>query len=97
VTLLNHDLKFTSYNAVKGMIRKRKTDKYKEDWLVFRSERSSKLVKKWPRLKPKELQPVCCAINHGQLKDHAISDSNRKRHDLLIKGHNLAVSMRAED
>ena len=36
------------------------------------SERSAKLLKKWLRLKPKEIEPVFCAINHGTCKDRPI-------------------------
>jgi ribosomal protein L22 len=43
---------------------------------VFDSERSAKLIRKWLRLKPKEIQPVFCAINHGKYEDRAICDRN---------------------
>ena len=44
--------------------------------LVFSSKRSAKLVRKWLRLKPKEIQPVFCTINHGKCEDCAIFDRN---------------------
>ena len=47
-----NDLKFTPDGALKGMIRKSKTDQYGRGRLVFGSERSAKLVRKWLRLKP---------------------------------------------
>ena len=40
---------------------------------MFGSERSAKLVRKWLRLKPKEIQPVFCTINHGRCEDRVIS------------------------
>ena len=70
------DLKFTPDGALKGMIRKSKTDQYGKGRLVFGSERSAKLVRKWLRLKPNEVQPVFCAINHGKRENRAICDRN---------------------
>ena len=72
VALRSDDLKFTSNGALKGMIRKSKTDQYGKGRLVFGSERSAKLVKKWLRVKPAEIQPVFCAITHGKCEDRAI-------------------------
>ena len=70
--------------ALKGMIRKSKTDQYGKGRLVFGSERSAKLVRKWLRLKPQEIEPVFCAINHGQCKDRAICDRNVN--DIIKRG-----------
>jgi hypothetical protein len=69
-------LTFTPDGALKGMIRKSKSDQYGKGRLVFGSEKSTKLVRKWLRLKPAEIQPVFCAINHGKCEDRAISDRN---------------------
>ena len=100
------DLKFTPDGALKGMIRKSKTDQYGKGRLVFGSERSAKLVKRWLRLKPKEIQPVFCAINHGRCEDRAICDRNvndiikrsvvkvkrcERPSDLEVSGHSLRV------
>ena len=100
------DLEFTPDGALKGMIRKSKTDQYGKGRLVFGSERSAKLVRKWLRLKPKEIQPVFCAINHGRCESRAICDRNvndiikrsvvkvkrRERpSDLEVSGHSLRV------
>ena len=84
VAIRNGDLRFTPDGALKGMIRKSKTDPYGKGRLVFGSERSAKLVGKWLRLKPKEIQPVFCAINHGKCKDHAICD--RHVNDIIKRG-----------
>jgi integrase/recombinase XerD len=106
VAIRGDDLKFTPDGALKGMIRKSKTDQYGKGRLVFGSERSAKLVKRWLRLKPKEIQPVFCAINHGRCEDRAICDRNvndiikrsvikvkrcERPSDLEVSGHSLRV------
>ena len=111
VTIRSDDLKFTSDGALKGMIRKSKTDQYGKGRLVFGSERSAKLVRKWLKLKPAEIQPVFGAINHGRFEDRAICDRNvnniikrgvvkvkrcERPSDLEVSGHSLRVGA-AED
>ena len=106
VAIRNEDLKFTPDGALKGMIRKSKTDQYGKGRLVFGSERSAKLVRKWLRLKPKEIQPVFCAINHGKCEDRTICARNvnaiikrsvvkvkrcERPSDLEVSGHSLRV------
>ena len=106
VAIRSEDLKFTPDGALKGMIRKSKTDQYGKGRLVFGSERSAKLVRKWLRLKPGEIQPVFCAINHGKCEDRAICDRNvndiikrgvvkvkrcERPSDLEVSGHSLRV------
>jgi integrase/recombinase XerD len=106
VAIRSDDLKFTPDGALKGMIRKSKTDQYGKGRLVFGSERSAKLVRKWLRLKPEKIQPVFCAINHGRCEDRAICDRNvndiikrgvvkvkrcERPSDLEISGHSLRV------
>ena len=73
---------------------------------MFGSERSTKLVRKWLRLKPQEIKPVFCAINHGRCEDRAICDRNvndiikrgvvkvkrcARPSDLEVSGHSLRV------
>jgi len=106
VAIRSEDLKFTPDGALKGMIRKSKTDQYGKGRLVFGSERSAKLIRKWLRLKPAEIQPVFCAINHGKCEDRAICDRNvndiikrsvvkvkrcERPSDLEVSGHSLRV------
>ena len=106
VAIRQDDLKFTPDGALKGMIRKSKTDQYGRGRLVFGSERSAKLVRKWLRIKPAEIQPVFCAINHGRCEDRAICDRNvndiikrgvvkvkrcERPSDLEVSGHSLRV------
>ena len=43
---------------------------------MFGSERSAKLVRKWLRLKPEEIQPVFRVINHGRCEGRTICDLN---------------------
>jgi integrase len=76
VALRTSDLEFTKDGALKGMIRKSKTDQYVQGRLVFGSERSAKLLRVWFRKKPKEIEAVWCAINHGQCLDRSICDRN---------------------
>ena len=106
VAIRSGDLQFTPDGALKGMIRKSKTDQYGKGRFVFGSERSSKLVRKWLRLRPREIQPVFCAINHGQCLDRPICDRNvneiikksvvkikrcERPSDLEVSGHSLRV------
>ena len=102
----SEDLTLTPDGALKGIIRRSKTDQYGRGRLVFGSERSAKLLKKWLRLKPKEIQSVFCAINHGRCLDRAICDRQvneiikqglvrvkryRRPSDLEVSGHSLRV------
>ena len=106
VALRTSDLEFTKDGALKGMIRKSKTDQYGRGRLVFGSERSAKLLKMWYRKKPKEIAAVFCAINHGQCLDRPICDRNvneiikksvvkvkrcERPSDLEVSGHSLRV------
>ena len=106
VAIHSEDLTFTPDGALKGIIRRSKTDQYGRGRLVFGSERSAKFLKKWLMLKPKEIQPVFCAVNHGRCLDRAICDRQVneiikqglvrvKRYprpsDLEVSGHSLRV------
>ena len=84
VAIRSNDLKFTPDGALKGMIIKSKTDQHGKGRLVSGSERSMKMVRKWLRLKPGEIQPVFCAINHGKCEDRAICDRNVN--DIIKRG-----------
>jgi integrase/recombinase XerD len=74
VALRTSDLEFTKDSALKGIIRKSKTDQYGRGRLVFGSERSATLLRGWFRKKPKEIEAVFCALNHGQCLDRPICD-----------------------
>jgi integrase/recombinase XerD len=106
VAMQNKDLKFTTDGALTGLIRKSKTDQYGRGRLVFGSDRSAKLVRRWLRLKPKEIAPLFCAINHGRFLDRPICHRNvndiikrgvikvkgcDRPSDLEVSGHSLRV------
>lgn len=106
VAIRTGDLTFIPDGALKGIIRRSKTDQYGRGRLVFGSGRSAKLLKKWLKLKPKEIQQVFCAVNHGRCLDRAICDRQVneiikqalvrvKRYprpsDLEVSGHSLRV------
>ncbi|WP_334067778.1 tyrosine-type recombinase/integrase [Nereida ignava] len=102
----NADLTFTADGALKGIIRRSKTDQYGRGRLVFGSERSAKLLKKWLRQKPEEIEAVFCAVNHGRCLDRAICDRQvneiikqalvrvkryQRPSDMEVSGHSLRV------
>ena len=106
VALRTADLEFTIDGALKGMIRKSKTDQYGRGRLVYGSERSAKLLRAWFRKKPKEIKAVFCAISHGRCLDRPICDRNvneiikksvvkvkqcERPSDLEVSGHSLRV------
>ena len=106
VALRTRDLEFTKDGALKGMIRKSKTDQFGRGRLVFGSERSAKLLRMWFWKKPKEIEPVFCAISHGKCLDRPICDRNvneiikksvvkvkrcERPSDLEVSGHSLRV------
>lgn len=106
VALRTTDLEFTKDGALKGMIRRSKTDQYGRGRLVFGSERSAKLLRAWFRQKPKNIEPIFCAINHGKCLDRSICDRNvneiikksvmNVKHrnpptELEVSGHSLRV------
>ena len=106
VAIRNEDLTFIPDGALKGIIRRSKTDQYGRGRLVFGSERSARLLKDWLKLKPKEIQPVFCAVNHGRCLDRAICDRQvneiikqglvrvkryQRPSDLEVSGHSLRV------
>ena len=84
VALQATDIQFTNDGAIQGTIRKSKTDQYGRGRLVFGSERSAKLVRKWLRHKPKDIQPIFCAINHGRCVNRPICDRNVN--DIIKRG-----------
>ena len=106
VALRATDIKFTTDGTLRGVIRISKTDQFGDGRLVFGSERSAKLVRRWLRQKPKEIQAIFCAINHGRCVDRPICDRNvndiikravikvkrcERPSDLEVSGHSLRV------
>ena len=84
VALRARDIKFMNDGTLRGTIRKSKTDQYGHGRLVFGSKRSGKLVRRWLRQKPKEIQPIFCARNHGRCVDRPICDRNVN--DIIKRG-----------
>lgn len=84
VAIQTEDLTFTPDGALKGIIRRSKTEQYGRGRLVFGSERSAKLVRKWLRQKPKEIQAVFCAVNRGRCIDRPICD--RQFNEIIKQG-----------
>ena len=106
IALRQDDIIFTADGALKGMIRKSKTDPYGRGRLVFGSERSAKLLEHWLQQKPKSIHAIFCAINHGQCLDRPICDRNvnniiknsvlrvksdKKYNERDVSGHSLRV------
>ena len=106
VALRATDIQFTSDGTLRGTIKKSKTDQYGRGRIVFGSERSAKLVGKWLKQKPKEIQPIFCAINHGHCVDRPICDRNvneiikrgvikvkrcERPSELDVSGHSLRI------
>ena len=88
------------------MIRKSKSDQYGRGQLVLGSEMSAKFLRAWFWKKPKEIEALFCAINHGHYLDRPICDRNvneiiknsvvKVKHcerpsDLKVSGHSLPV------
>ena len=106
IALRQDDITFTADGALKGMIRKSKTDPYGRGRLVFGSERSAKLLEHWLQQKPKSIHAIFCAINHGRCLDRPICDRNvnniiknsvlhvksdKKYNERDVSGHSLRV------
>ena len=106
VALQTSDLQFTKDGTLQGIIKKSKTDQFGRGRLVFGSERSTKLLRRWLTQKPKEIQSVFCAINHGKCVDRPICDRNvndiikrsvikvkrcERPSDINVSGHSLRV------
>ena len=106
VALQTSDVQFTKDGTLQGIIKRSKTDQFGRGRLVFGSERSAKLLRTWLRQKPKEIQSVFCAINHGKCIDRPICDRNvndiikrgvikvkryERPSDREISGHSLRV------
>ena len=83
-----------------------KTNQYGKFRLLFDSERRTKLVRKWLRLNPSEIQPALYAINHEKFEVRAICDRNlndiikrsamtvkrcERLNDLEVSDHSLRV------
>ena len=58
--LRQEDVEFDARGGLRGVIRRSKTDPYGRGCLVFGSERSAKLLRKWLRKKPRDINWLFC-------------------------------------
>lgn len=84
VAIRTEHLTSTSDSALKGIISRSKIDQHVRGRLVFGSERSAKVPKKWLRQKPTEIQAVFCALNHGRWFNRAIC--HRQVNEVIKQG-----------
>ena len=106
IALQTSDIQFAKDGTLQGIIKKSKTDQFGRGRLVFGSERSAKLLRRWLKQKPNEIQSVFCAINHGRCVDRPICDRNvndiikrsvikvkrcERPSDINVSGHSLRV------
>jgi integrase len=70
--LRNEDVEFDARGGLRGVIRRSKTDPYGRGRLVFGSERSAKLLRRWLRRKPKDIPWLFCAVNHDTCLDRSV-------------------------
>ena len=66
------DVQFDARGGLRGVIRRSKTDPYGRGRLVFGSERSAKLLRRWLRRKPRDIPWLFCAVNHGTCLDRSV-------------------------
>jgi integrase/recombinase XerD len=70
--LRREDVEFDARGGLRGVIRRSKTDPYGRGRLVFGSERSAKLLRKWLRKKPRDINWLFCSVNHGRCLSRAL-------------------------
>jgi len=70
--LRNEDVEFDASGGLRGVIRRSKTDPYGRGRLVFGSERSANLLRRWLRRKPKDIPWLFCAVNHDTCLDRSV-------------------------
>ena len=70
--LRNEDVEFDARGGLRGVIRRSQTDPYGRGRLVFGSERSAKLLRRWLRRKPKDIPWLFCAVNHDTCLDRGV-------------------------
>ena len=105
VALRRGDIEFTSDNALRGIIRRSKTDPFGQGRLVFGSQRSAALLRAWLKKLPNEIDWIFCTQLHGQCKDQpltarsvndilkraAVKARGARPSDREISGHSLRV------
>lgn len=99
------DVDFECTGGLRGVIRRSKTDPYGRGRLVFGSDRSAKLLRKWLRHKPPAISWIFCPVRHGQCLDKPLTGRSvneiikmsvvrtrgMRPRDHLVSGHSLRV------
>lgn len=83
IALKTNDIEILPDGSVRAVIRRSKSDQFGRGRLVYGSARSAKLYRAWLKLKPKHIDWVFCAINHGQCLDRPIC--GRSVNDVIKK------------
>jgi len=105
VALRVGDVSFQYDGTLRGVIRRGKTDPFGRGRLAFGSERSAKLLRRWLRRKPKDIDWLFCATLRGTCLDQPIGDRRANQiikravcrvrghrpRDVEISGHSLRV------
>lgn len=105
VALRRSDIEFTQDGALRGIIRRSKSDQFGRGRLVYGSERSAKLLEKWLRHLPNDIDWIFCSTVHGRYQDRPMSDRSvnnilkkaivrtrgERPRDTEISGHSLRV------
>ena len=85
------DISFEEGGTLMGVIRRSKTDQFGRGRLTFGSERSAKLLRRWLRRKPANIDWVFCAISHENCLDRPICGRSVnniiKKSIVRVKGH----------
>ena len=85
------DISFEEGGALRGVIRRSKTDQFGRGRLTFGSGRSAKLLRRWLRRKPAHIDWVFCAISHDNCLDRPICGRSVnniiKKSVARVKGH----------
>ena len=95
VALRRGDIEFTGDNALRGIIRRSKTDPFGQGRLVFGSQRSAALLRAWLKKLPQEIDWIFCAQRHGQCKDQPLTA--RSVNDILKRAVVKARGARPSD
>ena len=72
IALKTNDIEFLPDGSMRAVIRRSKSDQFGRGRLVYGSARSAKLYRAWLKLKPRQIDWVFCAINHGQCRDRPL-------------------------
>ena len=90
--LKSSDVTILPDGSLRGIIRRSKSDQLGRGRLVFGSERSTHLLKKWLRVRPKDIDALFCPTVHNKFVDRHLCDKSVndiiKRSVIRVKGCN---------